>query len=125
MLRAIDRVCGWLMILGSCGHTAGTLAGYPFMSQIFVWSLGTSLAGFLLGVLNIVRAGRSSDRTLAAITTAGTCCWVLVALGFGKSINHFLDPRVAGNLAIAGALLVFCGVTLHRTNRPLSNAGAA
>jgi hypothetical protein len=113
MLKKVDRIFGWLMVLGSCGHTLGTFKAYPFMSAIFVWSLGTSLAGFLLGTLNIVRAGRPQDKTMAAIVAVGLIGWILVAWGFGKTIDNLLDPRVVGNAAIAAFLLIFSLMTLR------------
>jgi hypothetical protein len=117
MLKNIDRAFGYLLILASCGHTAGTFKWVPFMSGMFVWSLGSSLAAALLGVLNIVRAGRLDDKTLAVITAAGTTGWALVALGFGKSIHNMLDPRVLGNVFIAVVLVLFSAVALRQSSR--------
>ncbi len=52
-MRTVDRIFGWLLILGACGHTVGTLLWAPFMGDVFIWSLGSSVAAALLGVLNI------------------------------------------------------------------------
>jgi len=87
------------------------------MSRLFVWSLGSSLAGKLLGVLNIVRAGRPDDKTLAIITTAATTCWPVLALAFGKSIGNLLDPRVVDHAGISAALVIFGLLTLRRSMR--------
>ncbi len=114
MLKTIDRVFGCLLVLGACGHTAGTLMWLKPMSGIFIWSLGSSLAGLLLGVLNLVRAGRPNDRTLAVITTIGTACWALLAVAFGASIGNVLDPRAAGHTIIALVLVAFGILTLLR-----------
>lgn len=118
MLKVVDRTFGWLLVLASCGHTLGTLKLVPFMSQMFAWSLGSSLAAALLGILNIVRVGRPQDRTLAAIAAIGTAGWVLLALAFGKSIDNMLDPRVVTNAVIAIVLVVFASPTfLHSGGR--------
>jgi hypothetical protein len=114
MLKNVDRTFGCLLILAALGHTAGTLKWIPFMSGMFVWSMGSSLAAGLLGALNIVRAGRSADTTLAAITVAGTAAWMVLALAFGQSIGNLLDPRPLGHAIIAGVLVVFGGMTLRR-----------
>jgi hypothetical protein len=114
MLKTVDRIFGVLLILGACGHTIGTLVLLQPGSGIFIWSLGSSLAATLLGVLNIVRAGRPDDRTLAAITAVGSACWALLALGFGLSINNVLDPRPAGHFVIALVLTIFGAITLSR-----------
>ena len=112
MLKQIDRIFGWLLVLGSCGHTAGTLMWTQPMSGIFIWSLGSALAAALLGVLNIVRAGRPDDKTLAVITVIGTTCWALIAFAFGKSIGNLLDPRVVTHMLTAIVLVVFSALTL-------------
>ena len=113
MLQITDRICGWLLVLATCGHVAGTFVAYRAMSSIFVWSLGSALAGLLLGALNIVRAGRPHDKTLAVIATLGTACWALVAFGYGKSIGNVLDPRPVTHIVVATAL-VFFGVRTLR-----------
>jgi membrane protein DedA with SNARE-associated domain len=51
------------------------------------------LAAALVAVLNLVRAGRPEDRTLAWITFCGSLCWVAVAIAFGASIGNVIDPR--------------------------------
>jgi hypothetical protein len=111
MLRTIDRVFG-LMILGCVGHTLGTMKFYPAMSDVWVWSLGTSLAGFLLGATNLLRASRLNDKPLAAITLTGTAAFAFVAIGFGRSIHNMADPRVVGNLIIATALVALSARSL-------------
>jgi uncharacterized membrane protein len=113
MLKKIDRAFGALLVLGSCGHTAGTLLWLPAMSGMWIWSLGSSLAAALLGALNIVRAGRPGDRTLAVITTIGTALWALIALAFGRSIGNIFDPRALTHFVIS-VILVFFGVTTLR-----------
>ncbi len=115
-MQKVDRVFGWLLILGSCGHTAGTFLWVPFMSGMFVWSLGSSLAAALLGVLNLVRAGRPDDKTLAMITAIGSACWVLIAVAFGQSINNLLDPRALMHAITAAVLVGFSIRTLRNAN---------
>ncbi len=106
-MKTADRVFGWLMILGTCLHTTGTFLLTKFMSDVFVWSLGASIAGFLLGALNLVRAGRPADKTIAYITVVGTFLWAMLAVTFGVSIGHVFDSRVVINVVISGALIAF------------------
>jgi len=113
MLRTVDKIFGCLSILGTLGHTVGTILWAPFLSGIFVWSMGASLGGFVLGALNLLRAGRPTDRPLAWITAIGTAGTVLVALGFGKSIGNCFDPRVVGNVVISTVLVLFSLRTLR------------
>jgi len=117
MSRIIDRIFGILLALASCGHTVGTILWTEPLSGIFIWSLGSSLAGGLLAALNIVRAGRPNDKTLAVITGIGTACWTLVAFGFGVSIHNVLDPRPLGHVGISIILVVFSGNTIWRESR--------
>src|SRR6516225_499312 len=116
MLRTIDRIFAVLLALAACGHTAGTLLWTQPMSGIFIWSLGSSLAAGLLAALNLVRAGRPNDKTLALITMLGTACWALGALGFGISVGNVLDPRPLGHVIISIALVIFSELTLFRSS---------
>jgi hypothetical protein len=115
-LKTIDRIFGWLLILGSAGHTIGTVLWTEPMSGIFLWSLGSSLAAALLGVLNLVRAGRRQDKTLALITTIGTAFWAALALTFGFSIHNVLDPRAMTHFIVSVVLVIFGVRTLSRTD---------
>jgi hypothetical protein len=117
MLKVIDRIFGWLLVIGSCGHTIGTLMWTQPMSGIFIWSLGSSLAAALLGTLNIIRAGRPGDKTLAIITAVGTACWALLAIGFGVSIGNVLDLRALIHAVTSMVLVIFSVLTLRRGSR--------
>jgi len=114
MLRTIDRIFAVLLALAACGHTAGTLLWTQPMSGIFIWSLGSSLAAGMLAALNVVRAGRPDDKTLAVITAVGTACWALVAFAFGLSIHNVLDPRPLGHVVISIALVIFGAISFLR-----------
>ena len=106
-MKTVDRIFGWLLILGSAGHTAGTVMWTEPMSGIFIWSLGSSLAAAVLGVLNLVRAGRPGDKTLALITISGTALWAALALAFGFSIHNVLDPRPMIHFIVSIVLVIF------------------
>ena len=122
-MQRIDRIFGVLLILAACGHTVCTILWTQPMSGSFIWSLGSSLAGLLLGTLNIVRAARPHDKTLAAITPVGTACWAAVAFAFGKSIGDVLDPRPLGHVIISTILVAFSATTLRGTPRKLVSPG--
>jgi hypothetical protein len=122
MLKVIDRIFGCLLVLGGVGHTIGTIVWTKPMSDIFIWSLGAALAVYLLGALNFVRAGRTEDKTLAAITLVGTACCAVLAFTFGKSIGNLLDPRPLSHVIISIVLVIFSAITLMRSS---SGAGPA
>lgn len=106
-MKIVDRIFGVLLILGTCGHIAGTLMLAPAMSGIWIWSLGAGLTGLVLGPLHLVRAGRPTDRPVAWIATLGTVGWFFVALAFGVSIHHVLDPRPFSHMIISAVLVAF------------------
>jgi uncharacterized membrane protein len=106
-MKTADRLFGWLQILGACGHSLGTILLVPFMSGLFVWSLGASIGWFLTAALNLLRAGRLDDRTVALLAMAGSGGQLLLCLAFGKSIANLADPRVVCNFVIAAVLLCF------------------
>ena len=116
MLKIIDRIFGGLLVLAAGGHTVGTILWTKPMSGIFIWSLGSSLAAGLLATLNIVRAGRPDDKTLAVITAIGTACWAVVAFSFGLSIGNVFDARPLGHVIISIVLVIFSTLTLWRTS---------
>jgi hypothetical protein len=111
-MKVADRLFGWLQILGACGHTAGTILLAPFMSGLFVWSLGASIGMFLTAALNLLRAARPGDRTVAFLAVAGSGGQFLLCLAFGGSIANFGDPRVVANCLIAAVLFGFAVRTL-------------
>jgi hypothetical protein len=114
MWKVIDRVFGGLLVLAAGGHTVGTILWTKPMSGTFIWSLGSSLAAGLLATLNIVRAGRTDDKTLALITAIGTACWAAVAFSFGLSIGNVFDPRPLGHVIISIVLVIFSVITLWK-----------
>jgi hypothetical protein len=112
MVKTLDRIFGYLLVLAAAGHTGGTFMWTQWMSGIFIWSLGSALAAALLGVLNIVRAGRPDDKTLAVITLIGTGGWALVALAFGVSIGNVFDPRPLMHVMVSIVLVIFSARTI-------------
>lgn len=102
-MKLLDRLFAALLLLSAAGHTAGTFAFYSWPSEIFVWSLGASLAAFLLGAINLLRVSRPGDRALAWICLAGSLGWLAIVIAFGLVIGSVLDPRVLMHgVAVAG-----------------------
>ena len=108
-MKIVDRIFGVLLILATCGHIGGTLVWLPAMTGMWVWSLRTALGGLVLGALHLLRVERPNDRPLALIATLGTVGSFLIALAFGLSIHHVLDPRPLSHMII-GAVLVAFGI---------------
>ena len=112
----LDRFFGGLLALSAAGHTAGTLAFYQWPSEIFVWSLGASLAAFLLAAINLLRVNRPADRPLAGICLAGSLGWLALVIAFGVVIGQVLDPRVLMH-GVAAAGLTAMSIRTLTTSR--------
>jgi len=106
-VKALDRFFGALLLVGSVLHAYGSISSYQLGSTELVWALSGSLAGVLTSVLNLVRAGRPQDITLAWITLIASICWAAVAVGFGAAIGNPTDPRVLWHVISALALTAF------------------
>lgn len=106
-LKNLDRCFGVLLLVGSGLHAFGSISSYPLGSTELVWALSGSLAGALTSVLNLVRAGRAEDTTIAWISLVASLCWATVAAGFGAAIGNLIDPRVLWHVICALALATF------------------
>lgn len=107
MLNILDRVCGWLLLLGAVLHGFGSLTAYGWLTPEVVWALSGSLAAGLLAAINLLRVGRPSDRALAWVSLAGCVGWFAIALGFGVAINAPLDPRALYHIVVTVLLALF------------------
>jgi hypothetical protein len=106
-MRNVDRVFGWLLVVGGLLHTVGSVTLLANKPDVLVWALSGSLAALLLASLNLMRVNRPNDRTLAWVCTAGSIAWVLIAIGFGASIGNVLDPRAITHAVNAAVLAGF------------------
>jgi hypothetical protein len=106
-MKALDRVFGCLMILGGMGHAMGSYRAYSNQPMALLWALSASFAVFLLAAINLLRAGRRGDGTLAWISLGGCVGQMGFALWFGLLIGNVFDFRPMGNLIITLALAMF------------------
>lgn len=106
-MKALDRIFGCLMILGGIGHGLGSYQAYSKQPMNLLWALSASFAAFLLGAMNLLRAGRPDDRALAWVSFGGCLVQIGFALTFGVLIGNVLDFRPLVNLIIAVALAIF------------------
>ncbi|MBV9759560.1 MAG: hypothetical protein JO340_03260 [Acidobacteriaceae bacterium] len=113
-MRGIDRVFGWLLVLGGVGHGAGSYQAFKSAPGSLLWALSASFAMWMLAAINLLRAERRGDRALSAISLAGCLIWFAFVLWFGRILGNFFDFRVWVNLAIAGVLAIFSARSLAR-----------
>ena len=103
-MTTVDRVFGWLLVVGGLLHAVGSWYGLHNNPPQLVWALSGSLAALLVAALNLLRVGRSTDRPLAWTSFAASLAWVVVAIGFGVAIGHPADPRAVFHAVIAAVL---------------------
>jgi hypothetical protein len=106
-MKTLDRVFGWLMALGGVGHGLGSYRAYSHQPMSLLWALSASFAVFLLAAVNLARAGRKGDRTLAWISFGGCVVWIGFVLWFGLLIGNVFDFRPLVNAVIALVLAIF------------------
>ncbi len=111
-MKVLDRVLSVLLILGGVGHTLGSFQAYKNDQMTLLWSLSASLFIFLLGALNLVRAGRDRDVALAWLCLAGGLCHIVSSLRFGFLIGNFFDFRPLIFVIITLGLCAMCVRTL-------------
>lgn len=111
-MKAPDRILSVLLILGGVGHTFGSLQAYRSDQMTLLWSLSASLFIFLLGALNLVRAGRQKDVVLCWLCLVGGLCHIASSLRFGFLIGNFFDFRPVIFVIITLGLCAMCVRTL-------------
>ena len=115
-MNTLDRIFGWLLVVGGLLHAWGSWTGYRSSPELLLWAWSGSLAALLLAALNLLRVTRPHDRALAWVSFAGCLAWIAVALGFGKAIGNVLDPRALIH-AINAALLAAMSLRTVRLGR--------
>lgn len=56
-MKLLDRICGWILIVGAVVHGTGSYLGYRNEPTTLLWSLCASQAALLAAVINLLRAG--------------------------------------------------------------------
>lgn len=101
----VDRIFGWLMVLGSLAHSMGSLHAYGAKPELLLWAESGTLAALLVAALNLLRAGRPEDRVLAWVSVAACVGWLALVLAFGKLVGNYFDFHVLIFMAITLMLL--------------------
>jgi hypothetical protein len=115
-MRVLDSVFGCLLFLGGIGHGLGSYMAYRNDHMVLLWAWSASLAVFLLAAVNLLRAGRTGDSSLAWISFVACVAWIAFAVWFGRLIGNVFDPRPLGNILITLVLAIFSLRTVLRSN---------
>ena len=119
-MKVFDRVLGWLLVVSGLLHALGSWTAYRNSPPVLVWALSGSLAALLLAALNLLRAGRPRDLSLAWICLGGCVAWIVVSVSFGRVIGNLLDPRPLIHASIAVLLAGMSVRTLQRATRSVA-----
>lgn len=113
-MRMFDRIFGWLMVVAALLHSFGAWSAYRSQHEMLLWSLAAGLAELYLAGMNLIRAERRHDLSLARLCVAGNVTWLVVVICFAGLIGHFLDPRVLIQFVVTAVLLA---MSLRARNR--------
>jgi uncharacterized membrane protein YjjB (DUF3815 family) len=106
-VKTVDRIFGWLLLIGGLLHGMGSLQGYGKNHEMLLWALCASLAVLLLAAINLLRVGRPQDRALAWISFLGCIGWLVAAIAFGRLIGNIFDFRPLTHEIITIVLAIF------------------
>jgi hypothetical protein len=106
-LKTIDRIFGWLMVISALLHAMGSYKVYKAQPMTLLWAETGGLAELLLAALNLLRAGRPGDRSLAWVSALGCAAWLVAVFAFGRLIGDMLNFRILIQAAVTFVLLVF------------------
>lgn len=103
-----------LLAFGALGHLYGTFDGYPFGSEVFVWSL--SATAFTFAVVTFNMLARSGDSVLLVAGLVSACTWGVLAIAFGAAIGNVLDPRAIAHAVPSFVLVALDAALLVRSS---------
>jgi peptidoglycan/LPS O-acetylase OafA/YrhL len=107
IVAPIDRIAGWLLLIGALLHGYGSYLAYPSLSSTLVWALSGSVAALLLAGINLLRVNRPNDRPLAWICLAGCLLWIGIVCAFAATLPNPIDPRPVYHLIVSLVLVAF------------------
>jgi len=115
MLPIVDRMAGWLLMIGALLHGYGSYLAYPSLSANLVWALSGSVAALLLAAVNLLRVNRPNDYVLAWISFAGCLLWIGIVGAFAATLPNPIDPRPLYHLVVT---LILAAFSLQMALRP-------
>lgn len=114
----VDRIFGWLMVASALLHCVGSFKVYHAQHEVLLWAVCAGFAELYLAAMNLMRAERRHDLTLARVCVAGNLAWLGVVFAFASLIGHLFDARVLIQAAITVVLLAMSARS-RRRSRPM------
>ena len=107
ILIVIEWIFVGLQVIAACLQLIGTFLYTELWSNMFAWSLSSTITPFLLAALNSLRMLRKNDRAVSLIVGIGNVAWVYFILLFGKTQGTPFDLRILMHATAAAVLAVF------------------
>jgi len=104
-MKRLQLILVGLLALGALGHLIGTFTGYPWGTEVFVWSLTAVGYVILIVFLQVLRIDRPHDQPVMIAATIATAVWLVLALAFGAAIGNVFDFRALMHAGVSAALL--------------------
>lgn len=120
-MKVVDRIFGWILAVGAILHGVGSYLVYKSEPMTLLWALCASLAALLVAAVNLLRAGRPSDRPVAWIALLGSLAWAVAAFTFGALIGNVFDARALIHGIAALVLAGFSMKTLMGAGKVISS----
>ncbi len=113
-MRTVDRIFGWLLFALSIALAAFLQRYYAVDAQPLI--VCTALCGLLLASINLMRAERPHDRTLARVCVAGNAIFGILMGAVALATTTRLFPLTVA--AVCGGLLLL-SMRTRRRSRPM------
>lgn len=108
MLRVTDYAFSAALILFAAAHGfIGSPATYGWSSPQAVWSFSGTIAAWMIAAVNILRAGRPGDRSLAVVALAGAVAWIGLIVWLASLSGAFSDIRMVLHIGAGTGLAIF------------------
>ncbi|MEZ2348584.1 hypothetical protein [Terriglobus sp. RCC_193] len=113
-MRTLDRIAGWVFL--GCSLALFVLLHRYYAGDAQALVLCTVLCGLLLGAMNLMRAERPHDRTLAKVCVAANAFFAILMGAMGRAIESFPLPLTMAALCI---VLLLLSMRTRRRSRPM------
>jgi uncharacterized membrane protein YfcA len=113
-MRTVDRIFGWLMVAATSALVIFLQPFYSGSAQPLV--LLTALCGLLLGAMNLMRAERPHDRTLARICVGGNAAFGILMATLEAATGRRLFPAMIMVLCL---VLLILSMRTRKRSRPM------
>jgi len=113
-MRTLDRILGWVFL--GCNGLLFLLLHRYYAADAQVLVLCTVLCGLLLAGMNLMRAERPHDRTLAKVCVAGNAFFAILLAALGRTTENLPLPLTMAALCVA---LLLLSMRTRRRSRPM------